>query len=67
MERTVRGEGEGEGVVTCTLNSISRSTNSKGNTVKFMHRINFGPNRVLRINSFSPSMDWLVNFQIERN
>ena len=30
-------------------------------------RINFGPNRVLRINSFSPSMDWLVNFQIERN
>ena len=29
-------------------------------------RINFGPNRVLRINSFSPSMDWLVNFQIER-
>ena len=30
-------------------------------------RINFGPNRALRINSFSPSMDWLVNFQIERN
>ena len=31
--------GEGEGVVTCTLNSISRSTNSKGNTVKFMHHV----------------------------
>lgn len=30
-------------------------------------RINFGPNRALRINSFSPSVDWLVNFQIERN
>ena len=33
------GEGEGEGVVTCTLNSISRVTNSKGNTVKFMHHV----------------------------
>ena len=29
----------GGGVVTCTLNSISRVTNSKGNTVKFMHHV----------------------------